>query len=58
MVCPTVLRKSGAMTLARACWSLTAVVLAVVGLILLIDDYLGYAIVTLVIALAAAINLL
>jgi hypothetical protein len=53
-----VLRKSGAMTLARACWSLTAVVLAVVGLILLIDDYLGYAIVTLVIALAAAINLL
>jgi hypothetical protein len=46
------------MTLARACWSLTAVVLAVVGLILLIDDYLGYAIVTLVIAFAAAINLL
>jgi hypothetical protein len=46
------------MTLARASWSITALVLAVVGLLLLIDGYLGYAIVTLVISLAAAINLL
>ncbi len=46
------------MTLARASWSITAAALFVFGVIVLIDGYIGYAIVTLVISLAAAINLL
>ena len=46
------------MTLARACWSITAFGLFVFGAALLIEGYVGYAIVTLVISLAAAINLL
>ncbi len=46
------------MTLARASWSITAAVLFVFGVVLLIEGYLGYAIVTLVISVAAAINLL
>ena len=45
------------MTLARASWSITAAVLFVFGVIVLIDGYIGYAIVTLVISLAAAILL-
>ncbi len=51
-------RENGGVTLARASWSITAAVLFVLGAILLIEGYLGYAIVTLVISLAAAINLL
>jgi hypothetical protein len=50
--------QNGGMTLARACWSLTAFALFVFGVIVLIDGYIGYAIVTLVISAAAAINLL
>ncbi|HET9075130.1 MAG TPA: hypothetical protein VFN48_11165 [Solirubrobacteraceae bacterium] len=46
------------MPLARAAWSITAVVFFVFGAILLVEGYLGYAIVTLVIAFAAGINLL
>ncbi len=46
------------MTLARAAWSFTAAVLFVFGAVLIIDGYIGYAIVTLVISVAAAINLL
>ena len=50
--------ENGGMTLARASWSITAAVLFVFGAILLIEGYIGYAIVTLVISLAALINLL
>jgi hypothetical protein len=46
------------MTLARASWSITAFVLFVCGMIVLFEGYIGYAIVTLVISAAAAINLL
>ena len=46
------------MTLARASWSITGLVFFITGVILLIEGYIGYAIVTLVIGLAAAINLL
>jgi hypothetical protein len=45
------------MTLARASWSCTALVLFVFGVIVLVEGYIGYAIVTLVISAAAAINL-
>jgi hypothetical protein len=45
------------MSLARVAWSVTAAIFFVVGMLLLIEGYLGYAIVTLVIALAAGINL-
>jgi hypothetical protein len=51
-------RENGGVTLARASWSITAAVLFVFGVVLLIEGYLGYAIVTLVISVAAAINLL
>jgi hypothetical protein len=51
-------RENGGVTLARASWSITAAVLFVLGAVLLIEGYVGYAIVTLVISLAAAINLL
>ncbi len=51
-------RENGSMTLARAAWSLTAAALFVFGVIVLVEGYVGYAIVTLVISLAAAINLL
>lgn len=46
------------MTLARASWSITAVALFVFGVVVLVEGYVGYAIVTLVISFAAAINLL
>lgn len=42
--------------LARISWSVCAALFFAGGLILLAEAYLGYAIVTLVIALAAAIN--
>jgi hypothetical protein len=50
--------QNGRVSLARACWSITAAALFVFGAVVLIEGYIGYAIVTLVIALAAAINLL
>jgi hypothetical protein len=46
------------MSLGRAAWAITAFVLFVFGAIVLIEGYVGYAIVTLVISAAAAINLL
>jgi hypothetical protein len=45
------------MSLARASWSLTALVFVAGGIALLIRGDVGYAIVTLVIAAGAAINL-
>ncbi len=51
-------RENGGVKLARASWSITAAALFVFGAVLLIEGYLGYAIVTLVISFAAAINLL
>jgi hypothetical protein len=51
-------RENGGVTLARTCWSITAAVLFVLGVIVLVEGYIGYAIVTLVISFAAAINLL
>ena len=46
------------MTLARATWLLTAAVFLGFGTVLLAESYIGYAIVTLVTGIAAAINLL
>jgi membrane protein YdbS with pleckstrin-like domain len=46
------------MTLARASWSTTAAVFFVCAVVLLVEGYAGYAIVTLVISVAAGINLL
>jgi hypothetical protein len=46
------------MTLGRASWAITALALFVFGVVVLVDGYIGYAIVTLVLAFAAAINLL
>jgi hypothetical protein len=42
--------------LARLSWSVCAALFFAAGIVLLAEGYLGYAIVTLVIALAAAIN--
>jgi hypothetical protein len=46
------------MPLARITWSITAAIFFVFGVVLLVDGYAGYAIVTLVISLAAGINLI
>ncbi len=44
------------MGIARIVWLITAIVCLLGAIILLIADYSGYAIVTFVLALAAAIN--
>jgi hypothetical protein len=51
-------RENGSMTLGRASWGITALALFVFGVVVLVDGYIGYAIVTLVLCFAAAINLL
>jgi hypothetical protein len=50
--------QDGQVRLARLAWGLTAVVCLVTAVILGLDGYTGYAVVTLAVALAAAINLL
>jgi hypothetical protein len=46
------------MTLARISWSVTTLVCVVAAILLLTASFYGYAIVTAVLSLAAAINLL
>lgn len=43
--------------LAKVAWLVTVVVLLITFVILLIDDYIGYALVTLAVAASAVINL-
>ena len=50
--------QDGQVRLARVAWGLTAVVCLVTAVILGLDGYTGYAVVTLAVSLAAAINLL
>jgi hypothetical protein len=45
------------MPLSRAAWLTTVAIAVVVGLVLLLDGYIGYGVLALVVALSAGINL-